>query len=86
MEELDIAESGKRCSLNIFPRTFSVMLLTLKIKLKPTSDQRVKLLRAMEAFNPIAKVAKMAYETRAFARETYFIYYAVSIRRMDERF
>jgi putative transposase len=43
------------------------MLLTLKVKLQPTIEQRLKLLRTMEAFNQACDdISKVAYESKTF--------------------
>jgi putative transposase len=43
------------------------MLLTLKVKLQPTEEQRQKLLRTMEAFNAACDdVSKEAHESNTF--------------------
>ena len=43
------------------------MLLTLKAKLQPATEQRLKLLRTMEFFNAACNdISKEAYESKAF--------------------
>jgi len=43
------------------------MLLTLKAKLQPTEEQRVKLLSTMETFNAACDtISRVAYESKTF--------------------
>jgi predicted transposase len=45
------------------------MLLTLKVKLQPTIEQRLKLLRTMGAFNAACDdISKYAYESKTFSK------------------
>jgi len=62
-----LAESGKRGHFNIFYTFHYSMLLTLKIKLQPTEEQRQKLLKTMETFNRACDdISKEAYESNTF--------------------
>jgi predicted transposase len=56
------------------------MLLTLKTKLKPTIEQRLKLLKTMESFNAVCNdISKDAIESRAFSKYSlqHQLYYRV---------
>ncbi|MCX6656259.1 MAG: transposase, partial [Candidatus Bathyarchaeota archaeon] len=65
--ELELAESGKRSHFNIFYTFHYSMLLTLKVKLQPTEEQRQKLLKTMETFNRACDdISKEAYESKTF--------------------
>ncbi len=62
-----MAESGKRSHFNTFYTFLYAMLLTLKVKLQPTQEQRQKLLRTMETFNTTCNdISKIAYESKTF--------------------
>ncbi len=43
------------------------MLLTLKVKLNPTDEQRLKLLSTMETFNAACEdISRIAYDSKTF--------------------
>jgi putative transposase len=62
-----LTESGKRSHFNIFDTFLHPMLLTLKIKLQPTEEQRRKLLKTMETFNRACDtISREAYESKTY--------------------